>query len=59
MRSANIHRPISKNSMLAINCKEAGDPQCLYTITGSTEQELFENAKKHAMETHVMTAQQF
>ena len=45
--------------MLAINCKEAGDPQCLYTITGSTEQELFENAKKHAMETHVMTAQQF
>ena len=45
--------------MLAINCKEAGDPQCSHTITGATEQELFENAKKHAMETHGMTPQQF
>ena len=45
--------------MLSINCKEAGDPQCSHTITGVTEQELFENAKKHAMDTHGMTAQQF
>jgi predicted small metal-binding protein len=44
--------------MLAINCKEAGDPQCSHTLTGATEQELFENAKKHAIETHGMTAQQ-
>jgi predicted small metal-binding protein len=45
--------------MLSINCKEAGDPQCSHTITGATEQELFENAKKHSMETHGMTVQQF
>ena len=45
--------------LLSINCKEAGDPQCSHTITGTTEQELFENTKKHAMETHGMTAQQF
>lgn len=45
--------------MLSINCKEAGDPECSHTITGATEQELFENAKKHAVDTHGMTAQQF
>jgi len=44
--------------MLSINCKDAGDPQCSYTITGTTEQELYENAKKHAIEDHGMTAQQ-
>jgi predicted small metal-binding protein len=45
--------------MLAINCKEAGSPDCSHTITGGTEQELFENAKKHVMESHGMTAEQF
>jgi predicted small metal-binding protein len=45
--------------MLSINCKDAGDPQCSYTITGATEQELYENAKKHAIEDHGMTTQQF
>ncbi|MEP6577044.1 MAG: DUF1059 domain-containing protein [Nitrososphaerota archaeon] len=45
--------------MLSINCKEAGDPNCSHTITGATEQELFENAKKHAMQDHGMTAEEF
>jgi len=45
--------------MLSINCKEAGDPQCSHTITGATDQELFENARKHAMQSHGMTAQEF
>ena len=45
--------------MLSINCKDAGDPECSHTITGATEQELFGNAKKHAIETHGMTAEQF
>ncbi|MGA9171376.1 MAG: DUF1059 domain-containing protein [Nitrososphaeraceae archaeon] len=42
-----------------MNCKEAGDPNCSHTITGATEQELFENAKKHAMEAHRITAAAF
>jgi predicted small metal-binding protein len=45
--------------MLSINCKDAGDPECSHTINGATEQELFDNAKKHAIETHGMTAEQF
>lgn len=45
--------------MLSINCKEAVDPQCSHTITGATDQELFENARKHAMQSHGMTAQEF
>jgi predicted small metal-binding protein len=45
--------------MLSINCKEAGSPDCSHTITGATEQELFENAKKHVVESHGMTAEQF
>ena len=45
--------------MLSINCKEAGDPQCSHTITGATDQELFENARKHAMQSHGMTAREF
>ena len=45
--------------MLSINCKEAGDPQCSHTITGATDQELFENARKNAMQSHGMTAQEF
>lgn len=43
--------------MLSINCKEAGDPNCSHTITGATEQELFETAKKHAIQDHGMTAE--
>jgi predicted small metal-binding protein len=58
-RSPYIHQFYYQSLMLSINCKEAGDPQCSHTITGATEQELFENAKKHAMDTHGMTAQQF
>jgi predicted small metal-binding protein len=44
---------------LSINCKEAGDPTCTHTISGETEQELFDNAKKHAMEGHEMTAAEY
>jgi predicted small metal-binding protein len=44
---------------LSINSKEAGDPTCTHTISGETEQELFDNAKKHAMEEHGMTAAEF
>ena len=40
----------------SINCKEAGDPTCTHTISGETEQELFHNAKNHAIEEHGMTA---
>ena len=43
----------------SINCKEAGDPTCTYTISGETEQELFNNAKNHAIEEHGMTATEF
>jgi predicted small metal-binding protein len=43
----------------SINCKEAGDLTCTHTISGETEQELFDNAKKHAMEEHGMTAAEF
>jgi predicted small metal-binding protein len=45
--------------MLSIDCKEAGSPDCSHTVTGATEEELFANAKKHAMESHGMTAEQF
>ena len=44
---------------LSINCKDAGDPTCTHTISGETEQELFDIAKKHAMEEHGMTAAEF
>ena len=43
----------------SINCKEAGDPTCTRTISGETEQELFHNAKNHAIEEHGMTATEF
>jgi predicted small metal-binding protein len=43
----------------SINCKEAGDPTCTDTISGETEQELFHNAKNHAIEEHGMTATEF
>ena len=45
--------------MLAIYCKEAGDPLCSHTITESAEQELFDNAKKHVMESPRVSAQEF
>ncbi len=44
---------------LSINCKEAGDPTCSHTVSGETEQELSDNAKKHAIEEHGMTAEEF
>ena len=37
---------------LSLNCKEAGDPVCTHTMTGETEEELLANAKKHGMEVH-------
>ena len=43
----------------SINCKEAGNPTCTHTINGETEQELFHNAKNHAIEEHGMTATEF
>ena len=43
---------------LSINCKDAGDPTCSHTISG-TEQELFDNAKKHALEEHGITVAEF
>jgi len=44
---------------LSINCKDAGDPTCSHTISGETEEELFDNAKKHALEEHGITAAEF
>lgn len=44
---------------LSVNCKDTGDPVCTHTITGETEEELFENAKKHAIETHGFTEESF
>jgi predicted small metal-binding protein len=44
---------------LSINCKDAGDPTCSHTISGETEQELFDNAKKHALEERGITAAEF
>ncbi len=44
---------------LSINCKDAGDPTCSHTISGEAEQELFDNAKKHALEEHGITAEEF
>lgn len=40
---------------LSLNCIEAGDPVCTYTIYGNTEEELLTNAKKHEMEVHGYT----
>ena len=40
---------------LSLNCKDAGDPVCTHTMTGETEEELLANAKKHDMEVHVYT----
>lgn len=48
--------------ILSINCKDAGDPTCSHTISGETfEQkgETFDNAKKHALEEHRITAAEF
>ena len=40
---------------LSLNCKDAGDPVCTHTMTGETEEELLANAKKHGMEVHGYT----
>jgi hypothetical protein len=37
---------------LSLNCKEAGDPVCMHTMYGNTEEELLANAKKHGIEVH-------
>jgi predicted small metal-binding protein len=44
---------------LSINCKDAGDPVCTHTMYGETEEELFENAKKHGIEVHGYTEESF
>jgi len=44
---------------LSVDCKEAGDPICSHVVRGETEQELFENAKKHCTQDHGMTAEEF
>lgn len=44
---------------LSINCKDAGDPVCTHTMYGETEEELFENAKKHGIEVHGYTEATF
>ena len=40
---------------LSLNCKDAGDQVCIHTMTGETEEELLVNAKKHGMEVHGYT----
>lgn len=44
---------------LSINCKDAGDPVCTHTMYGETEEQLFENAKKHGMEVHGFTEEKW
>jgi predicted small metal-binding protein len=44
---------------LTLNCKDAGDPVCTHTMQGETEEELFENAKKHGIEVHGYTEEKF
>ena len=45
--------------VLTLNCKDAGDPVCTHTMQGETEEELFENAKKHGIEAHGYTVESF
>ncbi len=45
--------------VLTLNCKDAGDPVCTHTMQGETEEELFENAKKHGIEAHGYTEESF
>ena len=40
---------------LTLNCKDAGDRVLTHTMQGETEEELFENAKKHGIEVHGYT----
>ena len=44
---------------LSLNCKGAGDPVCIHTMYGETEEELIENAKKHGVEVHGYTEELF
>jgi predicted small metal-binding protein len=44
---------------LSLNCKDAGDPVCTHTMHGETEEELFENAKRHGIEAHGYTEETF
>ena len=44
---------------LSLNCKDAGDPVCTHTMYGETEEELLENAKKHGIEVHGYTKEQW
>jgi hypothetical protein len=40
---------------LSLNCKDARGPVCTHTMTGETEEELLASAKKHGMEVHGYT----
>lgn len=55
----NILIKIWESMTLSINCKDAGDPVCTHTMYGETEEELFENAKKHGIEIHGYTEESF
>ena len=44
---------------LSLSCKDAGDPICTDTMHGETEEELFENAKRHCIESHGYTEETF
>lgn len=44
---------------LTLNCKDAGDPVCIHTMQGETEEELFENAKRHGIKVHGYTEEKF
>ena len=44
---------------LSLHCKDAEDPVCTHTMYGETEEELIENAKKHAIEVHGYTEETF
>ena len=41
--------------ILSLNYKDAGDQVCIHTMTGETEEEFLVNAKKHGMEVHGYT----
>lgn len=56
IRSIYIVPSASRQHMtLSLNCKDAGDPVCTHTMYGETEEELLANAKKHGIEVHGYT----
>lgn len=41
--------------MKSLSCREAGVSNCDYVARGSTEEELFENARQHGKSAHGMS----